>query len=193
MAKTQGGLGAGSRPYGLGAPAMQPAPPGYGGTPSPTMGTQPGGALGVSMPSPQLGGGPLGISMQPSQLGGQTLNASQVPGAPGVTPPGVPPQLASIWHLLPPQLQAIFGGQSPIGGLLGGQQGGSPFGGGIAGLLQHQQQPQQATPPHMQASGNPNPVPQSYQTPSTPLAGATFGGPGQGASGNPYPVSQAYY
>lgn len=155
MAKTQGGLGAGSRPYGLGAPAMQATPPGFGGTPSSTMGVQPGGAL----------------------------------GTPGVTPPGVPPQLANIWHLLPPQLQAIFGGQSPIGGLLGGQQGGSP--GGILGLLQ-QHQHQQATPPHMQASGNPNPVPQSYQTPSTPLAGATFGSPSQGASGNPYPVPQGY-
>lgn len=190
MAKTQGGLGAGSRPYGLGAPAMQATPPGFGGTPSPTMGTQPGGGLGVSM--------------QPPQLGGQTLNASQIPGAPGVTPPGapgvtppgVPPQLANIWHLLPPQLQAIFGGQSPIGGLLGGGQQGGPLG-GILGLLQQQQhqqpqhQPQQATAPHMQASGNPYSAPQSYQTPSTPLAGATFGGQGQ-ASGNPYPVPQGY-
>lgn len=190
MAKTQSaGLGTGSRPYGLGAPAMQAAPPGYGGTPSPPMGVQPGGALGA----PQQG----------------------APGAPGVTPPGVPPQLANIWHLLPSHVQQMFGGQSPVSGLLGGQQQQQGVGslsqqaifgllgqpppwqhsdathsGGFHPFLRAQLQPQQQQP--MQASGNPNPVPQSYQTPSTPLAGATFGGPGQGASGNPYPVPQGY-
>jgi hypothetical protein len=177
MAKTQGGLGQGSRPYGLGAPAMPAAAPGYGGTPSPVMGTQPGG--GMMMPLGVSGGGG-----QPSTL------SFTPPGTPGVTPPGVPPQLAHIWHLLPPQLQQMFGGQSPISGLLGGfgSQAGNPIG-GIMGLLQQRQpqHPQQQAPAPMQASSNPYPVPQSYQTPSTPLAGATMG-----PQGNPYQVPQTY-
>jgi hypothetical protein len=113
------------------------------------------------------------------------------PSTPGVTPPGVPPQLANIWHLLSPQLQQVLGGQSPVGGLLGGFGSQAPMG-GFQGLLQqwqsrHPQHPQQQGPAPMQASGNPYPVPQSYQTPSTPLAGATMG-----PQGNPYQVPQSY-